>query len=319
MRHDFVTLDVFTDRRFGGNPLAVVFDPQATLDTTAMQAIAREFNLSETTFVRPPRNPQHDAEVRIFTPASEMPWAGHPNVGTAWALACAPHRLARAPHAAAGGGQGQGLTLHFDEGAGPVEARIALDADGRPTRVDIRAPLPLQTRAAPSAAALARCVGLEVQDLQTTGPQAAHGPVVATVGFPFPFVELQSRAALAAARPQAAAMDEHLVDFDLDGVVLWCRETIEADRFGSAGPVSTDLSARMFAPMIGVPEDPATGSAMAALAAWIARTEGKAAATLSIAQGVDMGRPSRIHTQVGPDGVWVGGACVPVMSGQVES
>ncbi len=312
---EYVTLDVFTRRRFGGNPLAVVFDPQAQLDTPGMQAIAREFNLSETTFVRPPRQAGSDAEVRIFTPGVEMPWAGHPNVGTAWALAL----KSGPPH---------GRTWRFDEGAGPVTVRVDTDGDG-PLAAWVAAPQALALSAAPSADDLAICVGLAPAEVVggTGGPAAGPGgePVAASVGFPFPFLEVADRAVLARARGDAAAMARCLPPLGLDGVVVWCRETVAADRVDGQ-PV--DLSARMFAPLVGVPEDPATGSAIAGLAAWLAsRTAGSGAGTpdgppLRVAQGIEMGRPSLLEARVrdladGSRQVEVGGSCVPVSHGRI--
>jgi trans-2,3-dihydro-3-hydroxyanthranilate isomerase len=307
MELEFVTVDVFTRRRFGGNPLAVVFDPRAWLDGARMQAIAREFNLAETSFVRPARSSSHDAEVRIFTPAREMPWAGHPNVGTAWVLAV------RA-------GLRQARSFRFEELAGVVSVAVEADGNG-PIEARVQAPAALTRQAAPSADDSARCLGLDRSDLMLEG----HGPVAVSVGFPFPMVELRHRDALLRARGQADAMTRALAPLDLGGVVAYCRETGPADAVDGQ-PV--DLSARMFAPLMGVPEDPATGSAMAALGAWLARCdlegqpEAQGSRTLRIAQGVDMGRPSLLETRVAVvDGqlgaASVGGACVAVSRGRI--
>jgi trans-2,3-dihydro-3-hydroxyanthranilate isomerase len=304
----FVTLDVFTDRRFGGNPLAVVFDPQARLDTARMQTVAREFNLSETTFVRSPRDPAHDAEVRIFTPTREMPWAGHPNVGTAWALALQD-------------GGATDRVYRFEELLGVVNVRVT--ADGRGLReARVTAPQDVVLTAAPDAASLAQSLGLGADDVDPTAPH----PVAAAVGIPFPMLALRSRSALAKARPDTARMAELLPRFGLQAVVAYTTDTNEGDHFDGQ---PSDLSLRMFAPMMGIPEDPATGSAVVSLSAWLAQREIAAGRCpdgtrrLRIAQGVDFGRPSLLVTEVQVasgcvQSVSVGGACVPVMRGTIE-
>lgn len=316
MTLDFVTLDVFTRHRFGGNPLAVVFDPQRRLDTAAMQAIAREFNLSETTFVQPPADPANDARVRIFTPASEMPWAGHPNVGTAWALALRAGVQPQDPR-----------RWRFEEGAGLVTVEVD-DADGVPTEARVVAPQALVLAAGPTVAEAARCLGLPRSALVAAGERVP----VASVGFPFPLVEVVDREALRQARGDLAAMAEVLPPLDLDGVIVYTRDVTEADHavFGDAAPgggttsARADLSVRMFAPLIGVLEDPATGSGVAALAAALAAEAGSPGSQAwAVAQGVDMGRPSALRTRVhlAPGRaaeVRVGGACVPVMDGRLR-
>jgi trans-2,3-dihydro-3-hydroxyanthranilate isomerase len=307
MTLDFVTLDVFTTRRFGGNPLAVVFDPQADLSVERMQAIAREFNLSETTFVRPPKDPANDAEVRIFTPAFEMPWAGHPNVGTAWTLS--EEAGIRAPR-----------IWRFEELAGVVRVAVTAGEAGV-TEARVTAPQPLTWQAAPTPEAMARCLGLEVSDLRLE----THGPVAVSVGFPFPVVEVARREALARAQGRADVMADVLRPLNFDGVVAYCRETTSADAFDGE---PSDLAARMFAPLAGITEDPATGSAMASLAAWLTQldidrgqaTDGRR--RLRIAQGVDLGRPSLLVTETSVvhgrlEAASVGGACVAVMKGRL--
>ena len=314
MKLDFVTLDVFTRHRFGGNPLAVVFDPQAALDTATMQTIAREFNLSETSFVRPAREAGADAEVRIFTPATEMPWAGHPNVGTAWALTQRPGVRPSVP----------GI-WRFDEGAGLVTVEVD-SADGEPVEARVTAPRALERRAGPGIADAARCIGLAPDDLVAP----AGGRIdVASVGFPFPMVEVRRREALRLARPDLATMSQVLPPLGLDGVIVFSREPEAADH-AAFGPVcEADLSVRMFAPLIGVLEDPATGAGVAGLAALLADLPSRARMSPEptrlwrVAQGVDMGRPSAIVARVTqhtgqPSRVTVGGACVAVMQGRLH-
>src|SRR6185295_1050844 len=161
----FVTVDVFTDRRFGGNPLAVFPDAQGLSDAD-MQSLAAEFNLSETTFVLPPADPINTARVRIFNRSAEMPFAGHPNVGTGWVLA--------------GRGRAKDGALRFEEIAGLVEIKVELDG------VTIAAPQPLSLGAEMPADLLAGCVGLKASEIIT----AAHRPVMASVGNSFVVAEV---------------------------------------------------------------------------------------------------------------------------------
>ena len=281
--HAFVTVDVFTDRRFGGNPLAVFPDARGLTDGE-MQALAAEFGYSETTFVLPPHDPAHTARVRIFTPQAELPFAGHPNVGTGFVLA-------------ARGRDRDGVML-FEEPAGLVEIRVARDAHGEGMRVTIAAPQPLSLGATFAAADIAACAGLAAADVVT----AAHAPVVASMGTPFVIAEV-APAALTRARPDTAGFARHP---EVVGLHLYARD-------------EDCLRARMFAPLAGIAEDPATGSACVALGGLLLSLSGAAAATYDIVQGVEMGRPSLLHTaaHVAPDGIraTVGGRCVPVLHG----
>ncbi len=290
-RYRFVTVDVFTDRRFGGNPLAVFPDARGLTDAE-MQALAAEFNLSETTFVLPPADPANTARMRIFTPTRELPFAGHPNVGTGHVLAD------RAT---------DGL-LRFEEIAGLVEVRIARDEAGRVTEAMVAAPLPLSLGARFTPVQVAGCAGIEPWEVVTEN----HAPVTASVGNPFVIAEVTpaalTRAApdLAEFRRMANATPELAGRFAL---YLHARD-------GGA------IRARMFSPALGMAEDPATGSAAAPLAGLLlsldaARLEG----SYDIVQGVEMGRPSllRCTARRAADGIraTVGGRCVLVMEGQV--
>jgi len=298
--YEFVTVDVFTDRRFGGNPLAVV--PDATgLTGAQMQALAREFNYSETTFVFPPADPRHTARVRIFTPATEMPFAGHPNVGTGYVLAC---RAEAAPE-----------HFTFEEDAGLVRVHILKGADGRPDGARISAPQALSIGVAVPAATIAACASLAPEDIVTT----AHEPLAASVGTSFVIAEVASLAALARAVPDLAAFRRAARAItELSGrfnLHLYVRVDGEA----------TKLRARMFAPLAGVLEDPATGSANATLAALLTSLAPGDNVTMAydIAQGEEMGRPSRLlatgrKTPEGPVLATVAGSCVAVMQGRVE-
>lgn len=273
----YLVYDVFTETRFGGNQLAV-FPDAAGLPDEKLQSIAREFNFSETTFVYPPQNPAHTARVRIFTPTSEVPFAGHPTIGTAIAL----HDL------------GRGGEMVLELGVGPIPCTVG------PKGASFTTPVPLQIVAHPPADLVAATLGLTVADLRLD----RHAPVQASLGLAFVFVELVDRAALARARPQidairtAAAAYPAGLDF---AVFCYCRDGETVD-------------ARMFAPLDNVPEDPATGSASATLGAFLASLPG-GPRRLAIAQGDDMGRPSRIAVSVGPSGVTVAGQAVKVMAG----
>jgi trans-2,3-dihydro-3-hydroxyanthranilate isomerase len=261
-----------------------------------MQAIASEFNYSETTFVLPPRDGAHDAQVRIFTVYTEIPFAGHPNVGTAFVLAT---QAAKPP-----------ARLLFEEGAGIVPVEI-LQQDGRPVGAELTAPQRLAKLTQFSAERAASIASLSATDIRTD----RHSPVIVSVGMPFLVVELTSRDALRRARAEPAAFAG---TFPCDGcyaIYLYTRDVPVAE--------ACDLQARMFHPgSSGLSEDPATGSATAAAAALLADLSGERDAELSlrVGQGVDMGRPSLLLTRVRKENgviasAHVGGACVQMMEG----
>jgi trans-2,3-dihydro-3-hydroxyanthranilate isomerase len=296
MQRRYITVDVFTDRAFGGNPLAVVLDA-AGLSTAQMQAIATEFNYSETTFVLPPRDRANDAEVRIFTPTREIPFAGHPNVGTAFVVAA---RAERPPP-----------RLKFEEKAGLVPVDIQRDG-GKVVGAELTAPQPLQRLTKFSAEQAASCISLAAADIATD----RHMPQIVSVGVPFLVAELVSREALRRAQPDAAAFARIFPCDDAFAIYFYTREV-------PAGEQPSDLQARMFFPgSSGLIEDPATGSATVAAAALLADLDGarEGELKLRIGQGVDMGRPSLLLTRVLKQNgkvasVHVGGRCVPMMEG----
>ncbi|MGY4571418.1 MULTISPECIES: PhzF family phenazine biosynthesis protein [Bradyrhizobium] len=299
MQRRYITVDVFTDRAFGGNPLGVVLDAEG-LSTEAMQAIATEFNYSETTFVLPPQDKANDAQVRIFTVRSEIPFAGHPNVGTAFVLAS---RAAKAP-----------ARLRFEEKAGLVPVEILSDG-GRVIGAELTAPQALQRTNEVSAAAAAACLSLTAADVKTD----RHAPQVVSVGLPFLVVEIASREALKRARPDAAAFARTLAEIGRDVVYFYTSDVPTSEQ-------PLDLQARMFHPgASGLSEDPATGSATAACAALLADIDPArdGELRLRIGQGVDMGRPSllltRVRKQAGAiNSVHVGGGCVKMMEGTLN-
>ena len=288
MNRRYVTVDVFTDQAFGGNPLAVVLDADG-LDTAAMQAVAREFNYSETTFVLPPQDSAHTAQVRIFTPSGEVPFAGHPNVGTAFVLAMEGNHASR---------------LLFEEIAGLVPVDIVRE-NGEVTSTELTAPQPLEVVADMPAGRIAACLGLEPADL-------VGEPRIASVGLRFAFAEVATREALARAAWDAAVFAD---TFPRDGafaVYFYCR--------GGGG---FDIHSRMFFRPDGMREDPATGSATVTLAALLAEAGPDGETRLRIEQGRDMGRPSTLLTRtVKQDGTvrsaHVGGRCVTIMRGTLS-
>lgn len=300
MKLEFTTVDVFTDRQFGGNPLAVITNAQG-LSTERMQAIAAEFNLAETTFVLPPKDPQHTAEVRIFTPKAEMPFAGHPNVGTAFVLA------------RAGTSYGKlviGNRLVFEEKAGLVNMDIQRDG-GAVVATRLAAPVPLSFGEEIAPEIVQRACSLDAKALKLD----VHRPIVASCGAPLLFVELVSREALRSATPRAEVFARELPRDRLVGIHLYVQVPEGA----------IDVQTRMFAPEHGIPEDPATGAANVALIGLLThhRPEGDLIFDRTIGQGFDMGRPSVLEASAEKKNgkviaTYIGGRCVPMMSGTIE-
>jgi trans-2,3-dihydro-3-hydroxyanthranilate isomerase len=288
--YPFVTLDVFTHQRFGGNPLAVFTDARG-LSGADMQKLAREFNLSETTFVLPPEDHAHTARVRIFTPHDEMPFAGHPTVGTGFVLA----QMGRDVDGA--------LTLEVP--AGLVEVRITRDSAGEADGGVISAPRPLTLGRGLPVETAAACASLSPADIITTG----HAPVEASVGVPFFFAEVTGDA-LTRATPDLAAFRSAVnrqPDLGELALHLYARD-------------GASVRTRMFAPLGGIIEDPATGSANATLSALLVSLSDAESQSFDIVQGVEMGRPSRLAgaARRAPDGIraTIGGGCVMVLRGE---
>jgi trans-2,3-dihydro-3-hydroxyanthranilate isomerase len=294
----FTTYDVFTGRRFAGNPLAVVEGADG-LSLAAMQVIAREFNLSETIFLLPPENPAHTARVRIFTPVHEMPFAGHPTVGGAIHLA----------RSRFGDGADLDAVIVLEEIVGPVRCAVQLKT-GRAAFAEFDAPrLAEEIGAAAGDDLIARALDLDPRQIGFDH----HRPSRFSAGAPFVFAPLRDLAALRQARPTL------VLDDVLEGAV----GIVAYTRLGGDDPQAFQV--RMFAPAAGVVEDPATGSAAAAMAGVVARFEGLAdgAHQLPIAQGVEMGRPSVIAVDVTIahgvlSGCRIGGEAVKVSAGTME-
>jgi trans-2,3-dihydro-3-hydroxyanthranilate isomerase len=300
---DFVTVDVFTTERFTGNPLAVVTDARG-LTTEQMQRIATEFGYSESTFVLPPEDPANSARVRIFTPTMEVPFAGHPNVGTAYVLGQQPELF----------GTAVGHSLRFEEAAGLVDVELTREG-GMVTAASIRAPRPLETGSVVAADLVARCASIEEEDVSTE----EHPPRFVSVGLAFVVAELVSLTALERARPDLAVFRHAAEQYSEEGLgfplFLYVQDQAHAGR----------IRARMFAPLDDVSEDPATGSASAALAAYLVTQFGQTEADvhLTFEQGVEMGRRSVIEVDVTKregrvTDVRISGRCVFVMRGTIE-
>ena len=291
MKRRFATADVFTTTAFAGNPVAVVLDAEGLTDAQ-MQALAVEFNYIETTFVLPPADPAHTARVRIFTPDRELAFAGHPNLGTAFLLA----RTMQAS------GDEVPVRFVFEEAAGLVPIEL-LSEGGDVVGAELLAPQTLTRGGTLAPERAAACLQLAAADLQTQ----VHPPAIVSVGLPFLVMELASRDALRRASPDRSAFDAVL---PLDGA-----HSVYAYVRGVAGD-GYDLHSRMFtARMV---EDPATGSATAALTAFLAALGGEMV-QLRVQQGADMGRPSTLQTRsVRSDagiGAHLGGRCVSVFEG----
>jgi trans-2,3-dihydro-3-hydroxyanthranilate isomerase len=314
MRYRFFTCDVFTDSRFGGNPLAVL--PEATgLSDEQMLQVAREFNYSETAFVLPAEM-GHDRRVRIFTPSREVPFAGHPNIGTAFVLASNGLLAAGDPP----------RTVVFEEEAGLVAVTIESRGDAG-LWCELTAPEAFTRGREVPVELVAGALGLVDRDIRTV----VHPPLVASTGLPFVLVELTDLAALARARPDIAGLDRMLdagsTVADVHAYVRVGERRGQADGETAGGDPAqrVDIRARMFAPFDGVYEDPATGSANCALAGLLAQLDAAADGvfTWRISQGVEMGRPSLLQARATKTAgevtrVQIGGGSVLVSEGFIS-
>jgi len=297
MRYHYYLCDIFTDTRFGGNQLAIL--PHAEgLSDEQMQKIAREFNLTETTFVFPPEA-GHTRKIRIFTPTNEVPFAGHPIIGTAFALATAGEF----------GEIRSTIQVYFEEKAGVVPVSI-LRPQGKPLACRLAAPERLSLGAVASLPSLAAAVSLKPTDIVTD----IHPPRVASVGLPFLFAELKDRDTLQRAEINMKKLYALVEEGVTPDIHLYVRS---GDEF--------DIRTRVFAPLNGVPEDPATGSANCALAGLLSHYNETPNGRFKwrIAQGVEMGRPSVLYAEAEKeDGcvvkTTIGGACVMVAEGFIE-
>lgn len=300
-RFRYFTADVFTSQPFGGNQLAVFPDARGIPEHRLLD-VAREFNFSETTFVYPARDPAHTRQVRIFTPGAEVPFAGHPTVGTAHVLA-AVGEIALA---------GEETRIVLEEKVGPVPVTIRA-LDDRPifTQLSV-AKLPEAGPTPPPRAALARVLGLREDDLLSD----EWSPQPFSCGLPFLFVGLRSLDAVARSHIR-------LHDWESTLKGTWAPEVFVFARGGERA--ATNFRARMFAPGLRVAEDPATGSACAAFAGYLVARDAQRDGTRrwTIEQGFEMGRPSILEVEADvrqgkPVAVRVGGATVLMSEGTME-
>lgn len=270
-------VDVFTNVAFGGNQLAVFTNPPP-LSTQTMQAIAKELNLSESTFVYPPKDANNDFHVRIFTPAQELPMAGHPTVGTAYVLA----KLGIL------GAIERQKVIIFEEGVGPIQVTINADADGQPTVIQMRQPMP-QFGDIIDRQLIADLFTLSLADVSPNSPAQ-----VVTTGTPFLIVPIQSLEAIGKIKVRLDIWEDHLKGTSAEKLFVFTPETQYE---------TSTVHSRMFAPSLGIREDPATGSASGPLGAYLVKYGIVNKGHIVSEQGVEMGRPSFISIDIGFDGI----------------
>lgn len=300
-RLHYQLVDVFTDRAFGGNPLAVFTDGQG-MTLHVMQQIAKEMNLSETTFVLPPDDPQHDYRVRIFTPAVELPMAGHPTIGTAFVLALASQAAGQHP-----------TVLQLEEGVGPITVTIEWQADS-PADVHMSQPLPVFGSQFSDVETMANMLSVEPRAITQTGLPMQ----VVSCGVPFLFVPLRSLNDVRSMQFRQDVWEHAVRGFESPHVFVFTQETETRE---------ANVHCRMFAPALGIREDPATGGASGPLGCYLLKygriaADSRGAAHCLSEQGFEMGRPSFISIKITQNGgaisgVQVGGQCYVRCSYQI--
>lgn len=293
-------VDVFTDKMFGGNPLAVVLDGRGVTDQE-MQALAREMNLSETTFVLSPDDPANNFRVRIFTPGRELPMAGHPTIGTSFVLA----REKMVPT------DGDTVTIRLEEKVGVIPVRLEMK-NGAPDKIWMTQLRPTIGPAFPNVDAVAEILGIDKAGIRSELPIE-----VVSCGMPFLFVPIRDLATMRRLKFNRDFCYRALGSLGVSEVFAFA---MEVENAGST------VHSRMFAPELGVPEDPATGGASGPLGCYLVRhglVPAKPTATIVSEQGIEMGRPSFIHIEVTQEAdeitsVKVGGQTVFVGGGEIE-
>ena len=316
MDYKFYTADVFTDKIFSGNPLAVLPDAQG-LNGTQMQMIAKEFNLSETVFVLPAERPEHDYRLRIFTPCKELPFAGHPTIGTACVLAAKEPTCANKRNMIFEAGVGAiPITLRMQQPSyqcNPTHARNADDVSNRHPRWSAKCTVPQLPQPSPSATPLitryemAKVIGLSEADIVSE-------PAAWSCGVPFQCVQLRDPTTLARVQLQLNQWRALLMNAWAPQIYIFA--IAEED---------SDIRARMFAPSMGITEDPATGAAAAALVRSLLKIQRvpDGICQWRIQQGVEMGRPSLIEIEARVQAgqvveIRIGGGAVIVSSGKIQ-
>ena len=298
MQRRFAIMDVFASQAFAGNQLGVVYDSEG-LDQESMQKIAREFNFSETIFLSAAENSAHDAAVRIFTPVNELPFAGHPTVGAAIAVA-----------------KEQGIngaaSLVLEEEVGPVNCSVQIDREAAYAAFE----LPVIASAidvSGTTKAAAAAVSLTLDDVGFD----QHKHAAFHAGLPYDLLPVKDLETVGRAKPRLDIWKEGYGTHSHNSAFVYCRETVDPENH---------FHARMFAPDAGIPEDPATGSAVASFAGALAAFEnlGDGSHTFRIEQGVEMGRPSLITLKiVMKDGAMaagtIGGNAVFFAKGTIEA
>jgi trans-2,3-dihydro-3-hydroxyanthranilate isomerase len=284
-RYNFQLVDVFTDRPFGGNQLAV-FPHAEGMSPETMQSVAREFNFSECTFVFPPQDPANDFQVRIFTPGRELPTAGHPTVGTAFALARNGMIDASRPE----------VTVRFEEGVGPIPVALKFE-NGVPISIKMTQPLPRFGPTFPDPESIADMLSLDVWSIDTNFPLE-----VVSCGVPFLYVPLRNLEAIQGIKLRPDIWERVLSRFDATELFIF---TMEVENPGST------VHSRMLAPAMGIAEDPATGIASGPLGCYLVRygLVPRSSPTTRIVseQGIEMGRPSFIEIEVDTEGEQITG------------
>lgn len=294
-------VDVFTDCIFGGNPLAVLTNARG-LSSTTMQAIANEFNLSETAFVLPPKDAKNDHRIRIFTPITELPVAGHPTIGTAFVLA-REFMVDR---------NGETVHLRFEEDIGVIPVSIRFQED-RPAMVQMTQPLPAFGARFADVDILAEMLAIEPAAIQDTELPAQ----VVSCGMPFLIVPVRDLAAIRRVRLRRGVWEQVLRDYEAPHLFVFTREVEHGD---------STVHSRMFAPALGIAEDPASGGASGPLGSYLVHHRAipiENTTTIINEQGFEMGRPSIIRIEIDSQdgaitGVRVGGTCCAVGEGVIE-
>lgn len=301
MYYRFYTVDVFTTKRFGGNQLAI-FPHAEGLDTHSMRMVAREFNISETVFVFPPQDPNNTRRLRIFTPSTELPFAGHPTIGTAFTLA-ATHEIPLS---------GESTMIQFEEEVGIVPVKI-IAKDDKPVFAQlVAAILPEFGPPPPDVNMLASMLSIDANDIMSEGFE----PQAVSCGLPCLFIPLKDRNILNRAHLNRELWQEHLADYWAPHLYLF---TFDVER------PESNIRARMFAPGMGINEDPATGAGATALGGYLGSRDLQTDGTLQwvIEQGIEMGRPSKLEVETDKENgqitaIRVGGSCVMVSEGFIN-